>query len=236
MYSVSIRNSENVAVPRMNPATLAPLIVLMRRMPIRINGSEWRSSHTTKPTNRTADAAKNDSAFADSQPSWPARVIAYTKDDSPEVTSTAPSASKDLTDASRLSRSRIGVRMNAAMPIGTLTKKIHDQLSADVRTPPISTPAAAPKPPTAPQTPSAMLRSRPSVNVVDRIDSAAGVITAAPSPWNERAAIRDPSDQARPASSEESENRTMPARKSRRRPSRSAARPPRSRKPPKKRA
>src|SRR3954449_12479692 len=220
----------------MKPATFAPVTVLMRKIPMRINGSEWRSSHTTNPTSRIADAAKNESAFADSQPSSPARVIAYTSDESPEVTRIAPSASNDLTDASRLSRSKTGVRMNAATPIGTFTKKIHDQLRADVSTPPSSTPAAAPKPPTAPQTPSAMLRSRPSVKVTDRIDSAAGEITAAPSPWNERAGLSDPSDQAKPASSEESVNRTMPARKSRLRPSRSAARPPRSRKPPKKRA
>ena len=166
----------------MKPATFAPVTVLMRKIPMRINGSECRSSHTTNPTNRSADAVKNDSAFADSQPSWPARVIAYTKDDNPEVTRIAPSASKDLTVASRLSRSSIGVRMNAVTPIGTLTKKIHDQLSVAVRTPPMSTPAAAPKPPTAPHTPSAMLRSRPSTKVTDRIDSAAGVITAAPRP------------------------------------------------------
>ena len=86
---------------------------------------------------------------------------------------------------------RRGARTNAATPTGTLTKKIHDQLSASVRTPPSRTPAAAPKPPTAPQTPSAMLRSRPSENVVVRIDSAAGEMTAAPSPWSERAAISD---------------------------------------------
>ena len=36
-----------------------------------------------------------------------------------------------------------------------------------------------------------MLRSRPSANVVDRIDSAAGVMIAAPSPWKARAPISD---------------------------------------------
>ena len=122
--------------------------------------------------------------------------------------------------------------MNAVTPTGTLTKKIHDQLRADVRMPPMSTPAAAPKPPTAPQTPKAMLRSLPSVKVVERIDSAAGVITAAPRPWNARAAISEASDQARPARSDEIVKTTMPIRKMRRRPSRSAARPPRSRNPP----
>ena len=117
-----------------------------------------------------------------------------------------------------------------------MTKKIHDQLSSSVSTPPSRTPAAAPKPPTAPQTPSAMLRSRPSMNVVERMESAAGEMRAAPRPCNVRAAISDASDQASPARSEASVNRTRPTRKSRRRPRRSAARPPRRRNPPKKSA
>ena len=87
-----------------------------------------------------------------------------------------------MTLASRLSFSRIGARTKPATPTGMFTKKIQDQLSTDVSTPPSRTPAAAPKPPTAPHTPSAMFRSRPSGKVTDRIDSAAGVITAAPRP------------------------------------------------------
>src|SRR5690349_2102246 len=220
MYSVSIRKSENVAVPRMKPATFAPVTVLMRRMPSLISGSEWRRSQTTKPTRSATDAAKHEIVAVASQPSSPARVIAYTNSDRPEVTSTAPRASNDFTDASRLSRRSTGARKKAVTPIGTFTKKIHDQLSVDVSTPPIRTPAAAPKPPTAPQTPRATLRSLPSVNVVDRIDSAAGVMIAAPRPWNERAAISDASDHARPASSDDTVKSTMPLRKVRRRPSR----------------
>ena len=67
-------------------------------------------------------------------------------------------------------------------PTGTLTKKIQDQLNALVSAPPASTPAAAPLPETAPQIPSARFRSRPSANVVVRIESAAGERSAAPSP------------------------------------------------------
>ena len=76
MYSVSIRNIENIAVPMMKPATFAPLTVLMRRMPRRINGSGCRCSHTRKPTSIATDAAKNDSVLPASQPSCPACVIA----------------------------------------------------------------------------------------------------------------------------------------------------------------
>src|SRR6266545_1187630 len=81
-------------------------------------------------------------------------------------------------------------------------KKIHDQLKELVSTPPSNTPAAPPLPDAAPQTPSAMFRSRPSWNVVVRIDSAAGESSAAPSPWKARKPISDPSDQASPSSSE----------------------------------
>ena len=68
------------------------------------------------------------------------------------------------------------------MPTGMLMKKIHDQPSEPVSAPPSSTPAAPPLPEAAPQTPSATFRSRPSRNVVVRIESAAGDSSAAPSP------------------------------------------------------
>jgi hypothetical protein len=42
--------------------------------------------------------------------------------------------------------------------------------------------------------PSALLRSAPSSNVVLTIESADGVMIAAPKPWTARDAIRTPSD------------------------------------------
>src|SRR5262249_7368235 len=95
-----------------------------------------------------------------------------------------------------------GVRASTIAPAGTLTKKIHDQLKALVSAPPSRTPAAAPLPEAAPHTPNARLRSRPSVNVVVRMDRAAGESNAAPSPWRARKPISEPSDQARPLRSE----------------------------------
>ena len=67
-------------------------------------------------------------------------------------------------------------------PIGTLTNSTQRQLRPLVRMPPSSTPAAPPAPATAPQMPSARLRSEPSANVVVMIDSAAGETIAAPEP------------------------------------------------------
>ena len=72
---------------------------------------------------------------------------------------------------------------------GTLTKKIHSQPSESTSTPPATTPSVPPMPASAPQTPSAMLRSRPAGKVTVSSASAAGESSAAPTPWTARAAI-----------------------------------------------
>ena len=115
-------------------------------------------------------------------------------------------------------------------------KKIHDQLSALVSAPPRSTPAAPPLPEAAPQIPSATFRSRPSRNVVVRIESAAGASNAAPSPCTARKTISEPDDQASPSRSELAVKMPMPSMNRRRRPSRSAMRPPSRSTPPKRTA
>jgi hypothetical protein len=73
------------------------------------------------------------------------------------------------------------------------------------------------------------LRSAPSRKVVIRIESAAGVIAAAPTPCSDRAATSMVGDHARPPSSDASANTATPLTNVRRCPSTSAARPPRSR-------
>ncbi len=64
------------------------------------------------------------------------------------------------------------------------------------------------------------------------IDSAAGDTIAPPNPWNPRATSSSASDWETPQTSDATENSAIPAMNSRRRPSRSASRPPSSRKPP----
>ena len=71
-----------------------------------------------------------------------------------------------------------------------------------MRTPPSSTPTAAPPPEAAPQMPSARLRSRPSRNVVIRIERPAGAKSAPPRPWMPRKTISELADQARPLRTE----------------------------------
>ena len=86
---------------------------------------------------------------------------------------------------------------------------------------------AAPAPPTAPHTASALARSGPWKAVV-MIDSAAGDSIAAPRPWPARAAKSIVASPASAVASDDAVKTPRPARKTRRRPSRSAARPPSS--------
>jgi hypothetical protein len=106
------------------------------------------------------------------------------------------------------------------------------QATASVSTPPRMAPAAPPLPATAPQMPSALFRSGPSANSVITSARAAGETSAAPSPWVPRAMTSHSADCARAPASEAAVNSTSPAMNMRRRPIRSAIRPPSSRKPP----
>ena len=147
---------------------------------------------------------------------------------------TAPAASKwRVSDSERLSGIRPGVNASAISATGTFTHRTHSQPRPSVRMPPSRTPAAPADPATAPQAPSALLRSAPSLKRPVTIDSAAGETIAAPSPWAARAAISCPCVAANPAAREATPTTTRPVMKTRRLPSRSAARPPSSRKPPK---
>ena len=118
------------------------------------------------------------------------------------------------------------------MPTGTLTNSTHSQPAHSVSMPPSSTPAAPPEPATAPQTPIALLRSAPSSKSTVTSESAAGDSSAAPRPWMARAMMSWASFWASPPASEASANNTRPIMKTLRLPSRSARRPPSSRKPP----
>jgi hypothetical protein len=112
-------------------------------------------------------------------------------------------------------------------------KKIHCQPSPSVIGPPTSHAAVPPTAPVEPQIPSALLRSAPSWKVVITIDSAVGVMIAAAMPCTTRAASSAPVVPASPAPSEASAKRPVPTMNTRRRPRRSAARPPSRSRPPK---
>src|SRR5215212_4174312 len=81
--------------------------------------------------------------------------------------------------------------------------------------------------------PTARLRSSPLAKMLVSSEGEAGTNAAAPTPCNTRARTRTQGDGDRPPSRDETPNRASPARNNLRRPHRSAARPQRSRRPPK---
>ena len=99
--------------------------------------------------------------------------------------------------------------------------------------PPSNSPSAAPAPDTAAYTPSARLRSSPSLNSVVIRDSAVGDAIAPPTPWTARPISRSGKFTAMPAAKLPTLNRARPTMNIRRRPRMSPIRPPSSSKPPK---
>jgi hypothetical protein len=74
------------------------------------------------------------------------------------------------------------VATSAATQTGRLTKNTQRHPGPSEITPPRNTPAVDPSPAIAPHAPNALWRSVPCVKVVVRIDSADGIIIAAPAP------------------------------------------------------
>ena len=232
-----MKNIPNMAPPSAKPATFEPVTARMRKIENGMIGARERSSMATKIAISSAEPTRRPIVVAEVQPSEEASTSAYTSRASDAVIETPPARSKRRwADSARLSRSRNGADAITARPTGTFSRKIHSQPIVSVKTPPRSTPTVPPEAPTAPQMPSALLRSEPSAKVVMRIDRAAGVISAAPTPWKARAPIRVASVLERPAISEAAEKRATPVMNTRRRPTRSAMRPPSSSRPPKVRA
>ena len=150
------------------------------------------------------------------------------------MTVTAPSTSKLCWRSPYVSSRNQNAPIARAIPSGTLMKKTHCQPGPSVSRPEITTPAVAPEAEIAPQMPRALVRAGPSSKVAVRIDSAADAVSAAPKPWAPRATTRTPSVVDRPATREAPAKMMIPLANTFRRPSRSAARPPRSRNPPRK--
>ncbi len=150
----------------------------------------------------------------------------------PAVTVTAPARSKPRLPATGLPVTRRGTTTSDARATGTLIKNTHRHDAAWVITPPSRIPAAKPRPDSAPQMLSAFTRSARTGNRAVTSASAAGVASAAPTPCATRAPISICCDPAKPSASDAVPNTAVPARNMRRRPNRSAARPPASTRPP----
>jgi hypothetical protein len=146
--------------------------------------------------------------------------------------STAPATSKwRVSSAGAIAGITRSPSTTTSKPSGTLTAKMAGQPKAWVRKPPSSAPEDAPSPPTAPHAARPRLRSGPSRSDEVMIERVAGDSTAPLKPCRPRAPISSPRESASAQTSEDRANIAVPARNTRRRPSRSAKRPPSIRKP-----
>ena len=99
------------------------------------------------------------------------------------------------------------------MPTGMLTRKIQGHERVSTRMPPSRRPTAPPPTAIAAQTPSAFVRSEPSLKVAVTIESAAGETSAAPRPCRPRLTISHVEPVATAQSSEADVKSTRPMRK-----------------------
>ena len=127
--------------------------------------------------------------------------------------------------SARDSGSRRRPPISAAMPSGTLTRKIQRQSAASVSTPPITGPSTALSPMTGPKSPNAFCSSSAG-KAARMMPKPWGIISAANAPWTRRKAISISVDCAAPHSAEAMVKPATPSRKSLRRPKMSPSRPP----------
>ena len=127
--------------------------------------------------------------------------------------------------SSRDSCAANSVTATAPAATGRFRKKIARQDTYSVSAPPTTGPIASASADTPAQVPIALPRSSGG-KVTVMIESVAGIMNAAPTPWTARPAISQPWSGASPIAALDSANTTTPKRNMRRRPRMSPSRPP----------
>ncbi len=234
-YSAPRKNIPNIPATDRIWIELAATIGRERKIRSGISGLRARASRAKKATSSPIEHAPSSSVVVAPQPSLAAgSTIVYTPSISAPVISRAPGTSAP---ARRPMPGRSGTSRRAARivatPIGRLTKKIQCQLIDWVSTPPATRPTDPPAEATNANTPIALACSLGSGNIVTIIPRITAEVIAPPIPCTKRAVTSHDELWARPHSSEAQVNRATPARKTRRRPSRSPTRPASSNRPPK---
>ena len=184
------RNSEPIMAK--NVSIRAPLAALNRGLRKKLMSSigvdVWRS-HTTNAASSTAAAAKAPSTCGSVQP-WAPSMIAHTRATRPTIDSTAPSRSTGGAAGSREVGTNSWPSTRATTTTGTLTRKTEPHQKCSSSQPPVTGPMATAMPAVADQMAMAWARSFRSVKTLVRIDSVAGMISAAPMPMIARVAMR----------------------------------------------
>ncbi len=133
----------------------------------------------------------------------------------------SPRRSSGGTDGSRDSGTKASVMPIATTPTGTSAQKTLCQVKCSSRKPPVIGPSATPMPTAAPQIPSAVARSRRSVNALAITDRVVGKISAALMPITTRSAMSAPTLSTSAAAPLLVANAASPRTRAGRRPNRS---------------
>ncbi|SLA06479.1 Uncharacterised protein [Mycobacteroides abscessus subsp. abscessus] len=198
------------------------------------SGCGLRACHATNATSNTTAAIRQMTVPVSPQPSSAARLKPYTTSASPLPPRITPRMSRPGVWSVARGGSLIStIAPNSAIAANTtLMYMVQRQSRTWVNRPPSSSPTAAPPPAIAPKMPNAFARSLGAVNITVNSDNAAGARSAPNAPCSARAPKSMPWFSAAPPSAEASANPTNPTISARRRPHRSAMRPPKSSSPP----
>ena len=196
--------------------TLAALKrALAKKRTSSIGSSTWRSQ-STNATSATTATAKPARITGSVQPLLGASMIDATSAPRPTIDSPAPTTSMRGRCGFRDVGTRNRPAMSATITIGTLTMNTDPHQKWSSRKPPATGPSATAMPATPDQIPIASARSRASVNTLVRIDSVAGMISAAPIPMTagpdeRRDPTRERGGRRRPAEDHQAEGEGAPA-------------------------
>src|SRR5665213_2117451 len=143
-------------------------------------GSATRRSHITKATRKATPTTKSSTIELLPQPQSAALTRPSTTANRPAVASPVPTTSS-RDDGPWLSFSNCEAMGNNAMPIGTLSQKIHDHDAPSTIAPPTTGPTAIARPATAPHAPSARPRFAGGTATLSNVN-VSGVMIAPPTP------------------------------------------------------
>ncbi len=210
--------------------TLAATKLRLRNMPSRISGSLTVRSITMKAASNSPDRANPPIVRSDVHPESAAEDTVKTSSNIPASRVTAPprsSRARSVRGGSGGRKRNAPTRISRAIGIGS--RKVARQFSAASR-PPISSPEEYPDASKTLKIPNALFRCGPSGKVVVSTDMAAGAVKAAAMPLTKRETISRTASSASVPSSDTSANTAIANTSTRRRPNRSAHRPPSNRK------
>src|ERR671928_1262157 len=206
MYSAMKKNIASIANETMKATRLAPKNERERKKRKSTIGSALRTSATAKATNAAAATASSPTTAGEPQPQELPSTSASTSVPRATLIVATPGMSTWWVElSSRDSRAAASVTNTARAATGTLRKKIDCQETFSTRKPPTTGPMASASALTPAQVPIALPRSCGGKGVA-RIDSVAGVMNAAPTPWAARPAMSQASVCEKPMKALEAAN------------------------------